>query len=70
MIDKTTKIILALIAGGLWANAIGINVNMNKAYARYCGYDDDQCKANAALIEIQDDIHKIANGMCLNGKLC
>jgi hypothetical protein len=52
--DKTTKIILALIAAGLWANIIA-----PAAHAQ-----------DAALASIAQNISAIASGICTNHTLC
>ena len=54
----TNKILLGLIAAGLWANAIAIVVMPARA-------DSD-----SSLRNIDHDIHAIYAGTCKNAKLC
>jgi hypothetical protein len=58
MTDKTTKILLATIAAGLWANVIAPAV-----HAQNYGPADP-------LTTIARDVHALANGNCTNGKIC
>jgi hypothetical protein len=51
-----TKILLALIAAGLLANAI----------VSFIG----QARADRALANMAEDIHELWNGTCANSKLC
>jgi hypothetical protein len=60
MTDRTTKIILAFIALGLWLNALGPFLHVKTVSA------DD----NAALQSIADDMSKISRGLCLNSIIC
>jgi hypothetical protein len=54
--DRTTKLLLALIALGLFLNAF-------KPISVRADTDSD-------LRQIADDIHHIADGLCLNHSLC
>jgi hypothetical protein len=54
----SNKILLAIIALGLWANAFATMSNPARA-------DSDHY-----LSDISRDIHGIWNGSCLNHKLC
>ncbi len=66
--DRTTKILLAAIALGLWANAglsvlrpAGAQTNLQLAPPAYRkGYAYD----------LADAVMAIANGLCVNNKLC
>jgi hypothetical protein len=59
-VDGTTKLILLMIALGLWLNAIGPFV-----YAKKVSADSD-----TALQSIADDINKISKCLCLNHAIC
>jgi hypothetical protein len=59
-LDRTTKLLLLMIALGLWLNAIGPFVHVKKVSA-----DSD-----TALQSIADDMSKISKGLCLNNKIC
>lgn len=61
LIDRNTKIILLLVASGLWANALGTIVKSTPAKAG----DPDPW-----IMSIDANITKIARGTCLNNKLC
>jgi hypothetical protein len=60
--DKTTKILLAAIAIGLWANAI-VPLVVQKARA-----DDDQMSNDVE--SMRGSVDSIAAGTCLNRKIC
>ena len=60
MIDRTTKVILAAIALGLWANAIIPLARATPAQAQNDQY----------LVSVQHDLHAIYYGICLNRKIC
>jgi ABC-type methionine transport system permease subunit len=60
-IDRTTKVILGLIAAGLWANIAAPFVAIAPAYAQM---------AESYLSNIDSNIGRIARGSCANGKLC
>jgi hypothetical protein len=67
MKDRTTKIILAFIAAGLWMNALVPVFNPKPVAA--------QDPATLQKIEddlsgIKGDFHKVASGLCLNNKIC
>jgi hypothetical protein len=61
MNDRATKILLALIALGLWANVLGPVLKPLPAYAS----DTDRL-----LSRIDDSLNDIARGYCSNKKLC
>jgi hypothetical protein len=60
MIDRTTKILLALIAAGLWANVVAPLAKVAPALAQSPNY----------LARIDDNINDLARGRCINTKLC
>jgi hypothetical protein len=60
MIDRTTKIILAAIAMGLWGNLFVSAFPVTPARA---GIGSD-------ISDMAHDLHAIASGICVNGKLC
>jgi hypothetical protein len=60
MIDRTTKVLLGLIAAGLWANAMMPLAKPTLAYA-----DADSC-----LARIDANISALVSGNCINAKLC
>jgi len=59
-LDKTTKMLLFMIALGLWLNALGLIFQVKKVSA-----DTD-----TTLQSIAEDINKISEGLCLNRTLC
>jgi len=59
-LDKTTKMLLFMIALGLWLNALGLIFQVKKVSA-----DTD-----TTLQSIAEDINKISKGLCLNRTLC
>jgi hypothetical protein len=58
--DRTTKVLLLMIAIGLWLNALS-----PLFYAKKVSADTD-----SALQGIADDISKISKGLCLNRTIC
>jgi hypothetical protein len=58
--DKTTKIILVIIALGLWANAIPHLVHSAAAQPDY----------SDLLVRMNDNLSNIASGNCYNSKIC
>jgi hypothetical protein len=62
MIDKTGKLLLALIAAGLWAN-IGVSL-LRPAAAIAEGYELESLKSNVS------DLTRIGRGTCTNTKIC
>jgi len=62
MSDKTTKILLAAIAVGLWAN-IGVTV----LHIRSAAADEDY---GYILRSIDSNLDRIYNGTCTNSKIC
>jgi len=67
--DRSTKVILALIAGGLWVNAIGSLARPARAEG-----DTDIWLGRIApeVASIASDLHSLATGgpTCSNEKLC
>jgi hypothetical protein len=69
--DRTTKMLLAVIAAGLWVNAMG-------AVLRPARADDTEvwlgriANELTDLSDIADDVHALANGglKCTNTKIC
>ena len=59
-VDRTTKVLLLMIALGLWLNALSPLLYVKKVSA-----DSD-----SALQSIASDISKISGGLCLNNKIC
>jgi hypothetical protein len=60
MIDRTSKIILLLIAAGLWANVLVSQVRVANAQEDY----------SDVLGSIASDVSGIASGTCTNSKIC
>lgn len=60
MLDRTTKIIMAAIALGLWANALIPVLKPQPAAA----------SAESSLSNIERYTGGLYNGVCLNRKLC
>jgi hypothetical protein len=58
--DKTSKTILAIIAAGLWANAAITIFKPVPASA----------ENETILYQIQSSLTGIANGVCINRKIC
>jgi hypothetical protein len=61
MIDRTTKLLLALVATGLWANALVHVFWVKEARAQM---------SDIYLIKIESHLASIASGRCANNKLC
>lgn len=59
MSDRTTKILLALIALGLWANVLGPVLKPLPAFA-----------SDSLLRSIDSTLEDIARGNCSNSKIC
>jgi hypothetical protein len=60
MNDRTVKVLLALIAAGLWANALMPLVKPTPAYAQF----------GDPMLNVADSLQSIARGVCRNQKLC
>jgi hypothetical protein len=69
MTDRTTKIILALIALGLWGNLVMPLIRPMVAVAQY-ETDHILRSIDARLSSIDANIDKLQKGSCPNGKLC
>jgi hypothetical protein len=61
--DKTTKILLAFIASGLWLNVIAPMFRPAKVAA-------DTTQIEHDIHSIEHDLHTIYSGICLNAKIC
>lgn len=59
---RTTQIILAVLAGGLWVNAAATLLRSSPALA--------QVPTGLSISQIAQDITAIAAGTCTNHKLC
>jgi hypothetical protein len=69
MTDRTSKILLAAIALGLWANAV---VSLIKPQA-VIAQDSQLSSIDDHLSRIDHDVHNledISDGTCTNGKIC
>jgi len=64
MPDKTTKLIVALIAAGLWLNAAAVMFHSSPAAA------EGDALSRMTLQSMARDISSIASGTCTNPKLC
>jgi hypothetical protein len=60
MIDRSTKILLGVIAAGLWANVLMPVLSPAPARADVEG----------SLSRIDSNIRALTSGVCINGKLC
>ena len=69
MADRTTKILLACVALGLWANLLAPLLRPTAALAQY--ESDYILKSiDARLANIDVNIDKLQRGTCANGRLC
>jgi hypothetical protein len=68
--DRTTKILLALIAVGLWANAAIATFGPIKAVAQNPKLEDKISHIESMISLIQDGVVDIAEGDCANSKIC
>jgi hypothetical protein len=66
MSDRTTRIILAAIATGLWANAVGTWFRPAPAVAQHYVIRS----MDNHLASIDNDIGRIQRGTCTNSRLC
>jgi hypothetical protein len=67
MIDRTSKVLLSLIALGLWANLALYVVHPLPAIAQF----QDQPRSQLQALEIiVHDLGAIAGGGCANQKIC
>ena len=69
--DRTTKLLLAAIAAGLWANALIPLVNTQSVAAQDM-YDVETILRGIAsdLSYIESDLDDIEDGYCSNDKIC
>ena len=66
MTDRTTKTLLALIALGLWANALIPLFRPMPVAAQ-----DSQLESiDSHLSKLEMEVSRIGRGTCLNGKIC
>ena len=64
MTDRTSKVLLAIIAMGLWANALVSILGSNEAVAQtISGMVGD-------ISDIKSGVAALSGGTCLNLKLC
>ena len=69
--DRTTKVLLALIAMGLFLNAIVPFVQPAVVQAQAPGIIAAQNRQTALVINrIYDELARISNGSCRNDKIC
>jgi hypothetical protein len=69
MTDRTTKILLAAIAAGLWVNIFMPLLRSTEANAQY-ETDHILQMMDVRLSNIDANIDKLQRGACSNGKLC
>ena len=69
MADRTTKLLLAAIAAGLWANVFVPALRPVKAVAQYEA-DHILRVMDGRLSNIDGNLDKLQRGACSNGKLC
>jgi hypothetical protein len=60
MVDRTAKLLLALIALGIWAD---LGLTVFRAMAPVLDY-------RTALMSISNNVGQIAHGNCSNAKIC
>ena len=75
MIDRTTKVLLVVIALGLWANAVIPLFQPKTAAAAQdvASMDSHLASIDSHLSRIDHDVHNLADiedGTCRNGKIC
>jgi len=76
MIDRTTKLILIAIAGGLWANALIPIMAPKAAHAQDDNSDaitsmaSDISDISSDVSDIKSDVSDIAGGTCTNDNIC
>jgi hypothetical protein len=69
MTDRTSRILLAIIALGLWANLFVPVLRPSQAIAQY-ETDHILKSVDAHLANIDVNIDRLQKGACPNGKLC
>jgi hypothetical protein len=67
MVDRTTKLLLAIIAAGLWANIAAWNSRIAPANAQDSNLT---LRMEKSLRDIDTNIAALAIGACSNRKLC
>lgn len=73
MTDRTTKLLLGLIAAGLWANAAASWLPPKDANAQgpaYLAVDHNIRSIDEAAKSMQNTLSRIAGGHCPNNKIC
>lgn len=71
MADRTTKILLGLIALGLWMNlAVPVFTPKNVAAQDFSGIERMVRSIQSDVNSIERDVDDIEDGTCLNTKLC
>lgn len=70
--DTVTKILLALIALGLWLNLMGWKIGPGVAAAAVAQEDDAAALAHIEMMvdSIDENLEIIALGSCMNARLC
>jgi hypothetical protein len=68
MTDRTTKLLLAIIALGLWANLAVPLLKSQPAQAQ--DVSSSIRNIEHSLENIEQDMRAIASGSCLNSRLC
>jgi hypothetical protein len=76
--DRTTKILLAVLAAGIWANAAVPLVQVHaaaapltqKAPAQNAGFENRVQNSLESIQNSLESIDVIARGNCLNRKIC
>ena len=63
--DKTTKVLLAIIAIGLWMNVLNPWVRPVKAEAAVLQSDYYLLSIDSTLSSMESDLSSISNGLCL-----
>jgi len=69
MTDKTTKLILAAIAAGLWANLFMPFLRPIEAVAQYES-DSILRKMDVRVTNLDANVDRLLRGACSNSKLC
>ena len=69
MIDLTTKLLLGIIALGLWAN-VGLQFRPLAAVTEHMSQLGYLSPIARSIVEIEQNIESIEKGRCRNSKLC
>jgi len=67
MLDRSTKLLLAVIALGLWANVISVWIGPVTVDAQTDFY---LRQINNGIQSIERDVSDISDGFCLNSEIC